>query len=159
LSPYCSTKCRDQSAFVRQFRAAFANGSIFSPEKQIVFGERLWWLLGGGLPRRESMIPESAKRQVLKRSGGKCETCGEPMATVENIGSGCNRPLHLRAVCPICAKTKSYGDAEFNQRAEVVERLSELAIRVRSLEPLRACDDPDSWDWRNFLEKRRNPEQ
>jgi len=46
-SPYCSETCRDRAAFVRQFRAAVASGTILEAEKQIVFGERLWWLLGG----------------------------------------------------------------------------------------------------------------
>jgi hypothetical protein len=61
-SPYSSETCRDRAAFVRQFWAAVASGTIFEAEKQIVFGERLWWLMGGGLPMRGSSIPESVKR-------------------------------------------------------------------------------------------------
>lgn len=155
-SPYCSETCRDQAAFVRQFRAALAAGTILTPEKQVVFGERLWWLLGGGLPLRESRIPESAKRQVAKRSDGKCETCGAPMTTVENVGSGCNRPLHLRAACPRCAKTKSYRDLEFSQSPQVAKLLVSFANRVGASTPIRQCDDPDAWDWRAFMAKRRN---
>ena len=154
--PYCSETCRDQAAFVRQFRASIASGSILTPEKQVVFGERLWWLLGGGLPLRESRIPESAKRQVTKRSAGKCELCGAPMTTVENFGSGCNRPLHLRAVCSLCSKTKRYGDLEFGQSPEVAKLLSSFAKRIDSAKPIRLCDDPDAWDWRAFMAKRRN---
>ena len=155
-SPYCSETCRDQAAFVRQLRAAFATDAILTPEKQIVFGERLWWLLGGGLPMRESRIPESAKRQVSKRSGGKCETCGEPMTAVENVGSGCNRPLHLLAVCGICSKTKAFGDVEFSRNPYVIQQLSELANRVGAETPLRQCDDANSWDWRAFVKARRS---
>jgi hypothetical protein len=154
--PYCSESCRDQAAFVRQFRAALATGSILTPEKQVVFGERLWWLLGGGLPLRESRIPESAKRQVARRSVGKCEICGEPMTTVENFGSGCNRPLHLRAVCSRCSMTKCYRDLEFSQSSRVVKLLSNFAKRIDTAEPMRQCDDPDAWNWREFMAKRRN---
>ena len=153
--PYCSVTCRDQAAFVRQFRAALSSSSILTPEKQVVFGERLWWLLGGGLPLRESRIPTSANRQVAKRSGGKCETCGESMTTVENFGSGCNRPLHLRAVCPQCSKKKCYGDLEFSRSPQVVELLSNFAKRIDTAKPMRQCDDPDAWDWRAFMAKRR----
>lgn len=153
--PYCSETCRDRAAFVRQLRAALASRSILLGEKQLWFGERLWWLLGGGLPLRESRIPESAKRQVARRSEGKCETCGEPMTAVENVGSGCNRPLHLRAVCPRCSKTKPYGDREFAYSPPKVEILTELAQRVASTTPLQPCDDPDAWDWRAFLAERR----
>ncbi len=132
-----------------------ASGAALTPEKQAVFGERLWWLLGGGLPMREGRIPESAKRQVLRRSGGDCELCGAPMSAVENHGSGCNRPLHLRAVCPACSKTKPFGDAEFCQRAPVARLLAELGARISAETPARACDDPDAWDWRAFLAQRR----
>jgi hypothetical protein len=154
--PYCSEACRDQAAFVRQFRAALDSGSILTPEKQLVFGERLWWLLGGGLPLRESRIPESAKRQVSRRSDGKCETCGAPMTSVENIGSGCNRPLHLRAVCAGCSRTKSYGDLGFGNRPQVVGLLINFGKRIGATNPMRLCDDPDTWDWRGFMARRRN---
>jgi hypothetical protein len=103
-SPYCSETCRDQAAFVRQFRAAIAAETILSAEKQTVFGERLWWHLGGGLPIRESRIPESAKRQVIKRCGGNCEFCNAPMTTIENFGSGCNRPHTSALSAPIAPK-------------------------------------------------------
>lgn len=153
--PYCSEGCRDRAAFVRQFRAAIATGTILTFEKQTVFGERLWWLLGGGLPLRESRIPESAKRQVTKRSGGKCEICGADMTAVENFGSGCNRPLHLRAVCAACSQTKSFGDLEFCQSLQVVELLSEFSSRVWAVTAVRECDDPENWDWREFMGRRK----
>jgi len=155
-SPYCSEKCKDEASFVRQLRAALANGLILTTEKQNVFGERLWWLLEGGLPLRESRIPEAAKRQVAKRCGSKCETCGEPMTAVENIGSGCNRPLHLRAVCPSCSQTKEFMDPGFSTSHQVVEVLNQLAERVFAPHALRACDDPESWDWRAVIRARRS---
>jgi hypothetical protein len=147
-SPYCSETCRDQAALVRQFRAAIASETILTADKQTVFGERLWWLLGGRLPIRESRIPESAKRQVIKRCGGNCEICGAPMTTIENFGSGCNRPLHLRAVCADCSKTKSFGDPEFIRQPAVIQLLTELNQRIFAQAPVRPCDDPIKWDWR-----------
>lgn len=155
-SPYCSESCRDQAAFVRQFRGALATGSILSAEKQVVFGERLWWILGGGLPLRASRIPESAKRQVTKRSGGNCELCAKPMTAVENFGSGCNRPLHLRAVCADCSKTKPYCDWEFSRSSPVVSVLCGLSRRVNAPSPMRPCDDPVAWNWRAFMARRRS---
>lgn len=154
-SPYCSETCRGQAAFVRQLRGALATGLILEAEKQQVFGERLWWLLGGGLPLRESRIPESVKRQVTKRSEGKCEFCGAPMTRVENVGSGCNRPFNLRAVCSDCSKTKSYGDLEFSGSAPVVALLGDFSRRINSEKPLRPCDDPHDWNWRAFVTRRQ----
>ncbi|HLO97931.1 MAG TPA: hypothetical protein VK171_04990 [Fimbriimonas sp.] len=155
-SPYCSEKCRDQAAFVRQFRAALASGSIMEAEKQIVFGERLWWLLGGGLPLRESQILESSRRQIIKLCMGLCDFCGAPMTKIENYGSGCNRPLHLRASCDDCSRTKSYTDAEFSRSAPVVRLLGDLSERVFAPNALRPCDDPISWDWRAYVAQRRS---
>ena len=154
-SPYCSETCRDQAAFVRQFRAAIATETILTADKQTVFGERLWWLLGGGLPIRESRIPESAKRQVIKRCGGNCEFCGAPITTIENFGSGCNRPLHLRAVCADCSKTKPFGDPEFIRHPAVIQLLTELSQRIFAKAPARPCDDPIHWDWRAYVNRRK----
>lgn len=154
-TPYCSEDCRGHAAFIRQFRSALATGSILTADKQIMFGERLWWLLGGGLPLRESRIPESAKRQVNKRSGGMCEFCGDPMTAVENFGSGCNRPLHLRAVCAACSKTKPFGDLEFSRSSPVVAALEGYKNRISAAAPLRPCDDPVGWDWRAYVAMRR----
>ena len=154
-SPYCSETCRDRAAFVRQFRAAVASGTILEAEKQIVFGERLWWLLGGGLPMRDSRIPESAKRQVIKRSQGRCEFCTREMTAIENFGSGCNRPLHLRAVCLNCSRAKPSGDAEFSQSPAAQEILTDICRRINAQVPLRPCDDPVNWDWRAFVALRK----
>ena len=87
-SPYCSAGCKDKAAFVRQFRAALSTEAVFEPEKQLALGQKLWALLGGGLPYRESLIPNSALKQVRKRSEGRCEICGEPAERIENFGSG-----------------------------------------------------------------------
>jgi len=155
-SPYCSKACRDQASWVRQMRVALASGSILDSEKQVVFGERLWWLLGGGLPMRESRLTESGKRQVIKRCEGKCEYCGAPMALIENHGSGCNRPFNLRAMCEKCAKTKAFMDPEFAARVDVTELLGELSRRIFAVAALRPCDDAESWDWRAFLAQRKS---
>ncbi len=154
-SPYCCEECREQAAWVRQFRAAVENGVILSPEKQVAFGQKLWWILGGGLPLRETLIPDSAKRQVARRSRDLCEFCGSPMLKVENFGSGCNRPLHLRAVCQQCSKTKPFGDKEFIQSPNVIQILTDFGQRISSAKPERQCDDSATWDWRAFLAKRR----
>jgi len=140
---------------VRQFRAALASGTILEAEKQTVFGERLWWLLGGGLPMRDSRIPESAKRQVIKRSQGKCEFCASERTAIENFGSGCNRPLHLRAVCAAFSRTKPFGAPEFVQSSAVQEILVNLRQRIYAKVPLRPCDDPVNWDWRAYVASRK----
>lgn len=87
-SPYCSDDCRCEAAFVRQLRAAIGNGNILDRERQIFLGQAFWFVLGGGRPLRQSIAPQSALKQVFKRTDGKCEICGAPATTVDHTGSG-----------------------------------------------------------------------
>lgn len=84
-SPYCGEKCREESAFVRQLRASLVNGAVTDQEKQASIGQNLWHLLGGGFPRRLTLIPKSVFAKVLSRG---CEICGEPAIAIDHTGSG-----------------------------------------------------------------------
>ena len=87
-SPYYSPFCRDQAAFIRQFRASVADGVIFDPERQIGMGQALWSLRGGGYPRRQSLVPPKVLAKVIKRDGGVCAICGAPATEIDHTGSG-----------------------------------------------------------------------
>lgn len=87
-SPYCSNYCREASALVRQFRSSVGNGALLGEERQIAMGEKLWKLLGGLYPRRQAMAPPRSLKTVFQRQEGKCEVCGAPATTVDNVGSG-----------------------------------------------------------------------
>jgi hypothetical protein len=85
-TPYCSHRCKEESAFVRQFRAALADGMAFDENRQIALGEKLWHVLGGGYPRRRALVPERVLRKVIERDG-LC-ICGAPATTIDHTGSG-----------------------------------------------------------------------
>lgn len=87
-SPYCCDFCREEAAFVRQFRTSRAQGTLAETEKQERLGQALWHLLGGGYPHRLPLIPPSARKQALKRTGGRCEGCGAAATTFDHVGSG-----------------------------------------------------------------------
>jgi hypothetical protein len=87
-SPYCGDPCREEAAFVRQFRRALAEGAVFDPERRNMIAQAFWHALGGGYPARVALVPESARKQVLKRTGGLCEICGAPAVTFDHEGSG-----------------------------------------------------------------------
>lgn len=87
-TPYCSDGCRAVAAFVRQFRTALAEGTALDPERQVSFGQALWFVLGGGRPLRQHIAPSSALKQVFKRENGLCEACGSPATTIDHTGSG-----------------------------------------------------------------------
>ena len=87
-SPYCSGECREISAFVRQFRHAIVTNVIVDPEKQAALGQKLWYVLGGGYPRRDVLVPERVRLKVIEREGRKCQQCGAKATTIDHSGSG-----------------------------------------------------------------------
>lgn len=87
-SPYCSDFCREQAAFVRQFRKSVAEESIFDVERQMGMGQALWNLQGGGFPRRQTMVPVKVLAKVIERDGGVCQVCGAPATEIDHTGSG-----------------------------------------------------------------------
>ena len=87
-SPYCSDECREMAAFVRQFRSAVLDGSLVNPERQGALGQKLWFVLGGGYPRRDVLVPARVRLKVLEREGNKCQQCGAKATTIDHSGSG-----------------------------------------------------------------------
>jgi ribosomal protein S27AE len=85
-SPYCTPRCREEAAFVRQLRGAVASG--WDPERQIALGEKLWRILGGGYPRRVARVEARSLERILERKGRRCEECGGQATMVDHLGSG-----------------------------------------------------------------------
>lgn len=154
-SPYCSDRCRERAAFVRQARRLIHSSVELSHEKRLSLGQALWHLLGGGYPARVALVPATSVSRVIERADGKCEVCGGQAITVDHIATGCNRTINLRAVCSGCSRTKPFMDPVLLAMPEVERSLAEIALRTRSSFPLRQCDDPESWDWRAFIRRRK----
>lgn len=87
-SPYCGDDCRLEAALVRQLRNGLVEGQAFVPERQLGMGQALWHLLGGGYPYRQTLATKSTIAQAMKRTGGRCEVCGEEATTFDHVGSG-----------------------------------------------------------------------
>lgn len=148
-SPYCSLRCREEAAFVRQFRAALRDDAILDSERQIAIGQNLWHLIGGGRPLRRSMIPARSISRVIERNNGKCTHCDHPATTVDHILSACNREINLQPVCAECSQTHEFGDRKTLSSAAKV--LTDLATRCLADSALRPCDNQDTWDWRAWI--------
>ncbi len=155
-SPYCGERCREESAFVRQVRSLLKSGAPIEQERLASLGQVLWHALGGGYPRRLLLLDEKARLRAFKKSEGKCEACGAPAETFDHIGSACNRGSNLRPMCRKCAVTKDFGSQEHLTRPEVQEQLARLARRIGADQPIRCCDDAESWDWRAYIAERRS---
>lgn len=87
-SPYCSDECRETAAFVRQFRNAVNEAAFVNPDKQAALGQKLWFVLGGGYPCRDALVPDKVRLKVLEREGNKCQQCGAKATTIDHSGSG-----------------------------------------------------------------------
>lgn len=87
-SPYCSDLCKETAAFVRQMRSALSDDLGSNRLRQIALGQKLWHLLGGGYPIRESLVSQRAIAKVIEREGGKCQACGAPATRIDHTGSG-----------------------------------------------------------------------
>jgi len=87
-TPYCSECCKDQAALIRQIRSGILQGTLDDPVRQIALGEKLWRVIGGGLPRRRSLLPVRGWERVLAREGRICQQCGAPATTIDHIGTG-----------------------------------------------------------------------
>lgn len=153
-SPYCSEWCKAQASMVRQFRSNTMSGVILEHEKQAVYGQILWWLIGGGYPRRVAMLTEAGKRQALRRVNGVCG-CGALATTFDHLGSACNRPSNLKPVCKQCARIRPFLDSERMLSEQAKEVFTSSSGRMLATAPLRICDDPQLWDWRVFVKRDR----
>jgi len=151
-TPYCGEVCREMAGFVRQFRTGLIQGWMFDADRQVAMGQVLWHALGGGRPLRQEIAPVKAREKALKRERGLCEACGAPATTVDHVGSGCNRPINLRAVCDVCCTDRPFGDPMVLEAA--LPSILDIAARIGSEEPIRCCDDAGIWDWRAYLAKR-----
>lgn len=155
-TPYCSAHCREMAALVRRLRAGLTSGALSDPERQAGMGQALWALQGGGYPRRQMMITEKIKAQVIAKGGGVCSLCGSIATEVDHVTTACNRPINLRAVCASCNRAKGFGMPVTDPT--ILALYQEIASRIAAGQPLRCCDDDATWDWRAYLKLRNQPE-
>lgn len=155
-TPYCSEQCKEVSAFVRQVRRVLSDFTEVDQERQASLGQVLWHLIGGGYPRRVPMILEQSKLQIRKKQGTQCFYCESEATTFDHIKTACNRPINLRQVCQQCRRTRDFGDQAFLAQPAVQDLLKSIRSRILAIELTRACDDPNNWDWRAFLNQRNS---
>src|SRR6185312_3909605 len=128
-SPYCSAECREIASFVRSVRGGAQSGALVDQERQVALGQNMWFLLGGGRPLRQELVPERSRKQVIERAGGLCSVCGSAATTIDHIATGCNRPINLRAVCEKCCKARPFGSNDVLESDRAVGLFAELADR------------------------------
>ncbi len=103
-------------------------------------------------------LTPAQKAAIRGRDGGLCVKCGKPGAKIDHIDDSSDDPSNLQLLCLDChhAKTREAMTAITNpaDRAAVAELHAELASRIDSTAPARACDNEQTWAkaWRTWPE-------
>jgi endogenous inhibitor of DNA gyrase (YacG/DUF329 family) len=163
---FCSESCKQVAKNVRWARRRLADGTIDRPDIAEALRTRIAFMLSGGYPERARRVPPATRQQVIARSGGKCENCGQPFLsgpdagdrrlTIQHVRGSSNDLANLRAFCSRCntldmqSRQRPVTDPAKLKQARAFER------RYRSKRPTRACDDERHWRsvWR-IIGKRR----
>ena len=101
-------------------------------------------------------LTTAQKAAIRNRDRGLCVRCGNPGVEVDHIEGHSDDPSNLQLLCLDChhAKTRqsmsTITDAADRQAIRTMH--AELANRVDSIIPIRACDNEQTWGtaWRSW---------
>lgn len=161
--PFCSSYCKAFAEFVRLCRRWLREpGRQADPDYPYVLQVRLAFLhtayLGHGQVYDEAaryLTPEQ-KAAIRERDHGLCVQCGKPGAEIDHVSGSSDDPLNLQLLCIDChhAKTRQAMTAITDRadRAALRTMHAELAERIDSPRPIRACDNEQTWGkaWRSW---------
>lgn len=156
---YCSELYGQEADWVRYARRCHADGRDRQSDVKQALRIRLALVLGGGYPKLVRQLPESARRAVFERDGGRCRICGEPGTEIDH-GSGNSADLaNLQLLCDSCHNKKtisSFVKITKESHPQVWARREALIQRAMASQPLRLCD-AENWSvmQRELLTSRR----
>ncbi len=96
------------------------------------------------------------KAAIRERDNGLCVKCGKPGAEIDHISGSSDDPSNLQLLCLDChhAKTRQAMTAITDpaDRTAIAALHAELAHRINSPAPCRACDNEQTWSkaWRSW---------
>jgi hypothetical protein len=153
---YCSDLCRDEASLVRYARKARAQARLQHPDVVLGLRRKFASVHGGGYPVKERYVTSAVRSEVLSRHGGLCEFCRTAPATeVDHIDGSSSEPSNLRGLCSSCHGERTEGSYSEPTAAHAAQD-SRLWARILSPEPMRACDDHETWDDRKSRAPRPN---
>lgn len=141
---YRSEGCSEEAKTVRYVRGCIRDGRIERTDIQEAVHIRLAMVIGGGYPEQERRVPPSVRKAVIKRDGGRCKLCSQPGTDIDHIEGSSNEIENLQLLCRSCHNKKTIS-ALVPVSTEHKEKANELLARIRSVKPLRSCDDDEHW--------------
>ena len=161
---FCNELCTQEATFVRYVRNVRQQGRDKEPDIEYVIRVRMAHILNGGYAEREREIPPAVRQQVIARAKGMCEAkdCSKPGADIDHIrGNSCDL-RNLQYLCKECHAKKTERalrklTPDHPRYAEFMKKITALMRRYSVGEPLRPCDDHETWGnvWSVYKEERK----
>jgi hypothetical protein len=161
--PFCGPYCKALAEFVRLCRRWFREPARQAdPQYPYALQVRLAFLhsayRGHGRVYDEHArhLTPAQKAAIRKRDNGLCVQCGRPGAEIDHIDGSSDDLANLQLLCLDChdAKTRQAMTmiTDPAERAAIVALHAELADRIDSPKPRRACDNEQAWAkaWRTW---------
>jgi hypothetical protein len=101
-------------------------------------------------------LSDAQKAAIRERDHGRCVSCGKSGVEIDHIAGSSDDPSNLQLLCMDChhAKTRANMRAitDAAERAALSVLHAELAQRIETPVPGRACDNEQTWSkgWRSW---------
>lgn len=144
---YCGEHCRGYAKDVRYFRKCARLGKMMDSDVREALKIRMSHLVVGGYSSKARVVAPKLRADVLTANGGLCCACDDAPATeLDHISGSSGERDNLQGLCDEChnSKTRSRMTAHMNAEQRVIR--DAFLARVRSKEPLRLCDNYETWD-------------
>jgi hypothetical protein len=161
--PFCGSYCKALAEFVRLCRRWLREpAKQADPQYPYALQVRLAFLhsarIGHGqvYDKQARHLTHVQKAAIRERDSGLCVKCGKPGAEIDHINGSSDDPSNLQFLCLDChhAKTRQAMTAITDpaDRAAIAALHAELAHRINSPAPCRACDNEQTWAnaWRSW---------
>jgi hypothetical protein len=160
---FCSRLCKDEAKCVRYARGCIADGRYEGPTVKDgitvkdAIDIKIAWILEGGC--KAKAVPESVRRFVIDRVGGRCEICRGPGKDIHHKRPPSNNPAHLQLLCKTCHNEKILARlTSMTEESDPKKWVKWYGLwkRVLAAKPL-LCDS-ERWDsiciWKELMRKR-----
>jgi 5-methylcytosine-specific restriction endonuclease McrA len=158
-SLFCSEICKQRADTVRYGRRVYRDGRINDPlVAEALRTKMAFAVTDGGYPGAVRELDPATRQAVIDRDGGKCVLCGQTGTEIDHIANSSPELSNLQLLCHECHTKKTQRNLQpIEPGSQADKTWSELMMRIRSPEPLRACDDEVGWpvEWRKIAAERR----
>jgi len=157
---FCSEICKQRADTVRYARRVYRDGRIKDPlVAEALRTKMAFAVTDGGYPSMLRDLDAETRNEVIERDASRCVLCGQPGNEIDHIAGNSSKLDNLQLLCHDCHTAKTQENFRPIEPGSEADRIwSELMARINSPEPLRECDDEESWPsrWRQIAAGRRS---